>query len=175
MKRPGFLCLTTCIFVHRDANVSPLILFCHLMVTPTSAPLRTRHSTVVQNQGISANSSPLDIFNTCPSSYLCAIVCCTNPFSALFVPCWKILLGTHGGWQEPFNSFSLKTFCYCLRSYFCVKMTPGNNPEGVDINGIQINWIKCYNHNRHNNCYNFGYVLIRSLISYFPVFMLTSE
>lgn len=58
LKRPGLLCLTTCVFVHRDANVSPLILFCHLMVTPTSVPLRARHSTVSQKQGISVNSSP---------------------------------------------------------------------------------------------------------------------
>lgn len=40
MKRPSLLCLTTCVFVYRDANVSPLILFCHLMVTPVGAPLR---------------------------------------------------------------------------------------------------------------------------------------
>lgn len=69
-----------------------------------------------------------------------------------------------GGHKSPSPLFLLKTFCFCLRSYFCVKMTPGNNPWGFDINGIQINWIKCYNHNRHNNYYNFGYVLIMSFL-----------
>lgn len=86
VKRPGSLCLTTCVFVRRDANVSPLILFCHLMVTPASAPLRARRSAVAPRPGISLNLSPQDIFNTCPSCYLRAIVRRTNPFSALFVP-----------------------------------------------------------------------------------------
>lgn len=40
VKRPASPCLTTRVFVCGNANVSPLILSCHLMVTPASAPLR---------------------------------------------------------------------------------------------------------------------------------------
>lgn len=44
VKRPGSPCLTTRVFVRGNANVSPLILSCHLRVTPASAPLRAGRS-----------------------------------------------------------------------------------------------------------------------------------
>lgn len=44
VKRPGSPCLTTRVFVRGNANVSPLILSCHLMVTPAGAPLRAGRS-----------------------------------------------------------------------------------------------------------------------------------
>lgn len=80
-----------CLFTAMQ-NVSPLVLFCHLMVTLTGAPLRARHSSVSQRQGISVNCPHRTFCNTCPSYYLRAIVCGTNPFSPLLVPCccWEL-------------------------------------------------------------------------------------
>lgn len=58
VKGPASPCLTTRVFVRRHANVSPLILSCHLMVTPTGAPLRAGVPLASKKRGISANLPP---------------------------------------------------------------------------------------------------------------------
>lgn len=58
VKGPASPCLTTRVFVRRHANVSPLTLSCHLMVTPASAPLRAGVPLASEKRGISANLPP---------------------------------------------------------------------------------------------------------------------
>lgn len=132
LKRPALLCLTTCVFVHRDANVSPLILFCHLTLTPTGAPLGARHSTLWRHL-----CQPVPTGRFQYVSFLLSVSHCVlhRPFAALFLPLLHDVAGNPCGVRGvplPHQSLRLKTFSFCLWSCFCVVLTPGNNPRGFE-------------------------------------------
>ena len=59
VKSPVLPCLTTLVFVRGNANVSPLILSCHLMVTPACAPLGAERSVGLEETKHFCKPAPL--------------------------------------------------------------------------------------------------------------------
>lgn len=78
LKRPGLLCLTTCIFVHHDANLFLLMLFCHVVLTPVSLPLENQTFKELMH---STKLSLLAISEPVPFCYACNIMSLTTLFT----------------------------------------------------------------------------------------------
>lgn len=126
VKRPGSPCLTTRVFARGNANVSPLILSCHLVVTPAGAPIKGPGG-----RGRRAFRRPRRdqaFLQTCPHrtlfldwSLLLSRRYC-SPHKAIFrlypffVPRWTVLAGEGG--VRPLSH---------LKNLIQLQMIPGNN------------------------------------------------
>lgn len=141
VKRPDSPCLTTRVFVRGNANVSPLILSCHLMVTPAGAPIKGRAFRWPRGNEPFLQTCPLRTLSILVLVVIYALLCAAQSHFRLYSSpaalCWRDLKEERAGPPSlpPLLKNLMRLYSSTLRWYLGII---SGVMSWVEMNGIKL-------------------------------------
>lgn len=140
VKRPTSPCLTTRVFVRGNANVSPLILSCHLMVTPAGAPIKGQAFRWPRRNEPFLQTCPLRTLSILVLLVIYALLCAAQSHFRLYSSpaalCWRDLKEERAGGVTTFSLKNLmRLYSSALRWYLGII---SGVMSWVEMNGIKL-------------------------------------